>query len=138
MNEDKMLSKLIPLKEALKITNEDIELLKEMKKNCLKSNVYEDDKRLLKANAISKFLICYEENLQLKEKVEFWHKNYQDVIKCNVEFNNENQQLKDYKNKWEALKLAIIGNFNKTQNTIYLDILANIIEPIERADNNDK
>ena len=50
----------------------------------------------------------------------------------------ENKQLKDYKNKWEALKLAIIGNFNKTQNTIYLDILTNIIEPIERADNNDK
>lgn len=45
------------MNEELKITNEDIQLLKEMKENCLKTDVYEDEKRLLKANAITKFLI---------------------------------------------------------------------------------
>jgi len=42
--------------KELIITKEDVELLKEMKENCLKSSVYDDEKRLLKANAITKFL----------------------------------------------------------------------------------
>lgn len=54
-------------KEELIITNEDIELLKEMKNNCLKTDVYNDEKRLLKANAITKFLMLQQENQQLKE-----------------------------------------------------------------------
>lgn len=57
-------------KNILEITNEDIELLKEMKKNCLKSNVYEDDKRLIKSYAITKFLMLYEENEELKKQVD--------------------------------------------------------------------
>lgn len=57
-------------KNELEITNEDIELLKEMRKNCLKSNVYEDDKRLLKSNAITKFLMLYEENKKLNKQLE--------------------------------------------------------------------
>lgn len=56
-------------KEILEITNEDIELLKEMRKNCLESNVYEDDKRLLKANAITKFLMLYEKNAELNKRL---------------------------------------------------------------------
>lgn len=52
------------MKES-KITNEDIKLLKEMKDNCLKLSVYEDEKRLLKANAITKFLIEHEEKQEL-------------------------------------------------------------------------
>ena len=55
-------------KEELTITNEDIELLKEMKNNCLKADVYNDEKRLLKANAITKFLMLQQENNQLKEQ----------------------------------------------------------------------
>lgn len=55
-------------KEELIITNEDIELLKEMKNNCLKTDVYNDEKRLLKANAITKFLMLQQENNKLKEQ----------------------------------------------------------------------
>ena len=53
--------------EELKITNEDINLLKEMKENCLKASVYKDEKRLLKANAIAKFLVEYQEKQELIE-----------------------------------------------------------------------
>lgn len=51
--------------KELTITKEDIELLKEMKNNCLKASVYDDDKRLLKANAITKFLVEHEEKQEL-------------------------------------------------------------------------
>ena len=51
--------------EELKITNEDINLLKEMKENCLKASVYKDEKRLLKANAITKFLVEHQEKQEL-------------------------------------------------------------------------
>lgn len=53
--------------EELKITNEDINLLKEMKENCLKASVYKDEKRLLKANAITKFLVEHQEKQELIE-----------------------------------------------------------------------
>lgn len=68
-------------KEYLEITDEDIELLKEMKKNCLKSNIYEDEKRLLKANAITKLLVFYEENEQLQQKVNQLETNRDEAIK---------------------------------------------------------
>ena len=51
--------------KELTITKEDIELLKEMKDNCLKASVYDDEKRLLKANAITKFLVEHEERQEL-------------------------------------------------------------------------
>ena len=51
--------------KELTITKEDIELLKEMKDNCLKASVYDDEKRLLKANAITKFLVEHEEKQEL-------------------------------------------------------------------------
>ena len=57
-------------KEELTITNEDIELLKEMKNNCLKADVYNDEKRLLKANAITKFLMLQQENKELHNKID--------------------------------------------------------------------
>lgn len=53
--------------EELKITNEDINLLNEMKENCLKASVYKDEKRLLKANAITKFLVEHQEKQELIE-----------------------------------------------------------------------
>ena len=51
--------------KELTITKEDIELLREMKNNCLKASVYDDEKRLLKANAITKFLVEHEEKQEL-------------------------------------------------------------------------
>ena len=58
------------MNEELKITNEDIQLLKEMKENCLKTDVYEDEKRLLKANAITKFLILQNNWNELKRYID--------------------------------------------------------------------
>lgn len=81
-------------KEILKITNKDIELLKEMKKNCLKSNVYEDDKRLLKSNAITKFLMLYEENQELKKQLETYEiEGYEQ----NEELNKMSFDIRKYK-----------------------------------------
>lgn len=58
------------MKKELIITKEDIKLLKEMKENCLKSSVYDDEKRLLKANAITKFLNLLDTNKNQKEVVD--------------------------------------------------------------------
>ena len=55
-------------KEELKITQQDKLLLQEMKENCLKADNYDDEKRLLKANAITKFLHLPLENQRLKER----------------------------------------------------------------------
>ncbi len=52
--------------KELIVTSEDIELLKEMKDNCLKSDVYDDEKRLLKANTITKVLYENEKNKHYK------------------------------------------------------------------------
>lgn len=60
---------MIKMNEELKITNEDIELLKEMKENCLKADIF-DEKRLLKANAITKFLILQNNWNELKKVIE--------------------------------------------------------------------
>ena len=57
------------MNNELIIKNEDIELLIEMKNNCLKSDIYNDEKRLLKANAITKFLLLLQENQQLHNKI---------------------------------------------------------------------
>lgn len=73
------------MNKELTITNEDIELLKEMKNNCLKSDIYNDEKRLLKANAITKFLLLQQENTQLKEQTQelrSWLKNFADYSDC--------------------------------------------------------
>lgn len=64
--------------EELKITNEDLQSLKEMKNNCLKASVYEDEKRLLKANAITKFLVEYQEKQEL---IEYLKKKKEEYIK---------------------------------------------------------
>ena len=58
------------MKKELIITKEDIKLLKEMKENCLKSSVYDDEKRLLKANAITKFLNLLDTNKNQKEVID--------------------------------------------------------------------
>ena len=69
--------------KELEITKEDIELLKEMKDNCLKKNVYDDEKRLLKANAITKFLVEHEKKQELidylKEEIHYIKTNFSQV-----------------------------------------------------------
>lgn len=77
--------------EGLKITEEDINLLKEMKNNCLKTSVYEDEKRLLKANAITKFLAEHQENQQLKEQI----KQYTDTDDLTLMYMYCNEKAKD-------------------------------------------
>ena len=64
------------------VTSEDIELLKEMKHNSLKSDVYDDEKRLLKANAITKVL---NEN----EKLHSYKTLYQSLKKQNDELKED-------------------------------------------------
>ena len=54
------------MNKELIVTSEDIELLKEMKNNCLKADIYDDEKRLLKANAITKVLYENEKNKHYK------------------------------------------------------------------------
>lgn len=66
--------------EELKITNEDINLLNEMKENCLKASVYKDEKRLLKANAITKFLVEHQEKQELIEYLKNQIKSWKDKI----------------------------------------------------------
>ena len=91
--------------KELTITKEDIELLKEMKNNCLNLSVYDDEKRLLKANAITKFLVEHEEKQELKEELNkytdpkdltlmfmYCDEKTKDKIKC---LEQENQQLKE-------------------------------------------
>lgn len=65
--------------EELKITNEDINLLNEMKENCLKASVYKDEKRLLKANAITKFLVEHQEKQELIEYLKEKKKEYTEL-----------------------------------------------------------
>lgn len=50
-----------------------------MKENCLKAGVYEDEKRLLKANAITKFLILQNNWNELKKMIEEETKQYWDT-----------------------------------------------------------
>ena len=69
------------MNKELIVTSEDIKLLKEMKDNCLKSDVYDDEKRLLKANAITKVL--YE-----NEKLHHYKTLYQSL-------KNQKEELRD-------------------------------------------
>lgn len=49
------------------MSKEEIELLKEMQNNCLNASVYDDEKRLLKSNAITKALMFNDKWLELKD-----------------------------------------------------------------------
>ena len=97
------------MKELI-ITNEDINLLKEMKDNCLKASIYEDEKRLLKANAITKFLVEHEENKQLKEKLDCdlkWAFKCDELTKENQKLQEQLQQKEDIINKAKNLILPL-------------------------------
>lgn len=122
--------------KELTITKEDIELLKEMKNNCLNLSVYDDEKRLLKANAITKFLVEHEENQQLKEELNkytdpkdltlmfmYCDEKAKDKIKC---LEQENQQLKEeLKQKEDIIDKVIkwIENDYYSMNTTDIDTI---------------
>ena len=52
------------------MNKEEIEALIEMKNNCLNASVYDDEKRLIKANTITRALMLLEENKELKKQLE--------------------------------------------------------------------
>lgn len=68
------------MNKELIVTSEDIELLKKMKDNCLKSDVYDDEKRLLKANAITKVLYENEKNKHYKTLYQSLKKQKEELI----------------------------------------------------------
>lgn len=91
------------MNKGLIVTSDDIELLKEMKNNCLKTDVYDDEKRLLKANAITKVLYENEKNKHYKtlyqslkkqkEELRSWLKEDKDKIKVYGTKNNKAVEL---------------------------------------------
>lgn len=81
------------MSDELIITSQDIALLKEMKRNCLKADVYEDENRLLKANAITKFLMLLEENQKYKEVFDKAIKNSQKWLNTYSKLNTDNDVL---------------------------------------------
>lgn len=89
------------MNEELIITNEDIELLKEMKNNCLKADVYNDEKRLLKANAITKFLMLEQENKEQEEYITYWQKE-----------TDKRQDKIDKVEKWLKYKAEALDKFD--------------------------
>ena len=89
------------MKKELIITKEDIKLLKEMKENCLKSSVYDDEKRLLKANAITKFLNLLDKNKKQKEVID---KAINWIIKYQTEWCQEDEVIRDLKQLLDILK----------------------------------
>lgn len=92
------------MNKELIVTSEDIELLKEMKDNCLKSDVYDDEKRSLKANAITKVLYeneklhhykaLYQSLKRQKEELRSW---LEENIICYE--NSQNTNLGEYERK---------------------------------------
>ena len=92
--------------KELTITKEDIELLKEMKNNCLNLSVYDDEKRLLKANAITKFLVEHEEKQELIDYLK------EEIIK------------QEYKLKTLDFGLGIV--YTKSKIMTYKEILSKI------------
>lgn len=124
-------------KKELEITNEDIELLIEMKKNCLKKDVYEDDKRLLKSNAITKFLMFYEKNKELKKQLKQSSKDYCNVNKVKHGYAKklviiQNQQQEFIEFLEDKIKYAV----KDTKKVLLKSILANYKSIMGKA--NDK
>ena len=100
------------MNKELIVTSEDIELLKEMKDNCLKSDVYDDEKRLLKVNAITKVLYENEKNKHyktlyqsLKRQKEEMRDWLEEKIICYE--NSQNTNLGEYERKIHLLWMKI-------------------------------
>lgn len=74
-----------------------------------------------------------------KEFDNFLAQGFDNKIFCPLCFfkektNRLEKEIKMWNCKWEVLKQAFIGKFNKTQDTIYLDILTDLIQTIENGD----
>ena len=111
------------MNKELTITNEDIELLKEMKNNCLKSDIYNDEKRLLKANAITKFLLLQQENEELKRNCNIGNENLSFYRNENKELHNKIDKAIEYIEQEIYYCLSSGDNIN-----IYLDKLLEILK----------
>ena len=110
--------------EELKITNEDINLLKEMKENCLKASVYKDEKRLLKANAITKFLVEHQEkqelinylkqeDIDLKENIINYEAKLRNTPRDSFYYNSYLKTLHRFRAKRELIK-EILSKIEKS------------------------
>lgn len=124
-------------KEELTITNEDIELLKEMKNNCLKADVYNDEKRLLKANAITKFLMLQQENKELKERlqgIQEEQETYHTILTEYSSLYSESKHLKDKVSYLEERVAYLERSNNRREETILYEREENI-ELETRIDN---
>lgn len=94
------------MNKELIVTSEDIELLKEMKDNCLKSDVYDDEKRLLKANAITKVLYENEKNKHYKTLYQSLKKQKEE-LRSWLKEDNDKIKVYDTKND-KAVELGIV------------------------------
>lgn len=106
--------------EELKITNEDINLLKEMKENCLKASVYKDEKRLLKANAITKFLVEHQEKQELIEYLK------EQIIKCDKDIKIHKKEIAEVVNISDDNRHLILIKTLTIEKEIYKKILSKI------------
>ena len=100
------------MNKELIVTSEDIELLKEMKDNCLKSDVYDDEKRLLKANAITKVLYENEKNKHYKtlyQSLKKQKEELRDYLKARIEV-CDNRLSSPFCNIEKATKERLILN----------------------------
>ena len=103
-------------KEELKITQQDKLLLQEMRENCLKADVYDDEKRLLKANAITKFLHLPQENKELKEIID----EVREYMEKNTEFEHDGDEY-GY-TEWVNIK---------PQNIVFINELLQILDKVK-------
>ena len=106
-------------KEELEINDEDIKLLKEMKNNCLNSDVYDDEKRLLKSNAITKFLNLQKEYEMLKKDYNIELDDNFKLSEVWVKSQERNKTLKkqiEIKNKYLTDIVCLIDDYNDCVN----------------------
>lgn len=106
-------------KEELEINDEDIKLLKEMKNNCLNSDVYDDEKRLLKSNAITKFLNLQKEYEMLKKDYNIELDDNFKLSEVWLKSQERNKTLKkqiEIKNKYLTDIVCLIDDYNDCVN----------------------
>lgn len=106
-------------KEKIEISAEDIDLLKEMKNNCLNSDVYDDEKRLLKSNAITKFLNLQKEYEMLKKDYNIELDDNFKLSEVWLKSQERNKTLKkqiEIKNKYLTDIVCLIDDYNDCVN----------------------
>lgn len=100
------------MEEELNITQQDKILLQEMKENCLKADVYADEKRLLKANAITKFLHLQEEINQIRKNDLILKNQLRDRIEEIDELKKQNEFLMKDSNVLQSLEMYLKQNLD--------------------------